>query len=472
MKAHPNKPMLPTGITLKTRMSLWFTLVLAVICAVLLVATAAAYGVAARAAARTELTQAVEDEAQHLQKDHEFVSRLRNGELEQAGFLKGTVQLMVYGGDKEHVAGVFLFDELDGVDFSQDNTPREVELEGHQYYVYDAHVPVRHGDDLWVRGIVRVETSVWGLLSQNGALVALVLLLLAAAFFGGRLLAGRFLRPVREMDLAARDIQQSGDLSRRIPVSEPKDELSDLAEDVNHMLATLERNFEAERQFASSASHELRTPVSVILANCEYAEDDASSEEELRRVIAAIHRQGVKMSGIIEALLMLTRMDQGTEKYGRARMDLSAFVRGTCEDFARMVPEEVRVSCEVEDGVEVVANERLVGMAISNLLRNAVRYGCTSDDGGNVRVSLEACDGMARVVVSDDGPGIPDGERDRIWEIFYRADESRSTEGLGLGLPLVRKIAEFHGGRAYVAASASDPGATFVIELPLLSSSC
>ncbi len=472
MKTHPNKPMFPVGISLKTRMSLWFTLVLAVICAVLLVATATAYGVAAQAAARTELIQTVEDEAQRLQKDHEFVSSLRNGELEQAGFLKGAVQLMVYDEGKEHVAGMFVFDELDSVDFSQTDTPREIELEGHRYYVYDAHVIVRHEDDLWVRGIVRVETSVWGLLSQNGANVVLVILLLVAAFFGGRLLAGRFLRPVREMDLAARDIQQSGDLSRRIPVSEPKDELSDLAEDVNHMLATLERNFEAERQFASSASHELRTPVSVILANCEYAEDDASSEEELRRVIAAIHRQGVKMSGIIEALLMLTRMDQGTEKYGRARMDLSAFVRGTCEDFVRVAPEGVRVSCEVEDGIEVVANEKLVGMAVSNLLRNAVRYGCTPTDGGNVRVSLEDCGGMAHIVVSDDGPGIPADECDRIWELFYRADESRSTEGLGLGLPLVRKIAEFHGGRAYVSAPASGSGATFVLELPLLSNPC
>ena len=119
----------------------------------------------------------------------------------------------------------------------------------------------------------------------------------------------------------------------------------------------------------------------------------------------------------------------------------------------------------VADGVKATANRELMELAIDNLLRNAERYGGTDVE---IRVTLTCRDGNARITVSDNGPGIPDDELGRVWDLFYRADASRSTEGLGIGLPLVRRIAEYHEGTAF-AESCADPaesGATFVIELP------
>ena len=449
-------------LTIKTRMSLWFTLVLAVICALLLVATATAYGAYGRQVTRAELVDAVQAEADAIEQERGYEERLSAGGMADAEFVDGDVQLMVYGEGGKRYGGLFLHDALDDVSFSPSDAPQEIELDGGTYYYLDKRVRIRHGDDYWVRGIVRAEASVWDMLARSGFLAALIPVLLLVAFFGGRILAGRFLQPVREIDRAAREIRESGDLTRRVPVSGAGGELSALAHDMNEMLGTLQRNFEAERTFASSASHELRTPVAVILAQCEYAEDNASDEGELRESIAAVRKQGEKMSGIIESLLMLTRIEQGTDRYTCEELDLSALVHGVCEDFSRMEG-SVHLERDIADGVRVKANRELMELALNNLLRNAERYG---GDGVAIRVALATSDGVASISVADDGPGIASDEAQRIWDLFYRADTSRSSKGFGLGLPLVRKIAEFHRGSA-TAETSEGIGSTFTVALPL-----
>lgn len=450
------------GLTIKTRISLWFTLVLAVVCVALLVAAAAAFGAYGKQVARAQLVEAVQDEAATIEGKHGFEESLENGELADADFVRGDVQLMVYGEGGERFAGLFLHNGLDDVSFSPSEAPQEIELDGGAYYYYDKRVRMRHGDDYWVRGIVRIESSVWDMLARSGFLVVLVPALLLVAFFGGRLLAGRALKPVREIDQAAREIRESGSLARRVPVSDNGDELAALAGDMNEMLDALERNFQAERAFASSASHELRTPITVILAECEYAQDNAAGEVELRESIAAVRKQGMKMSGIVDALLMLTRMEQGTDRYPFEPLDLSALVRGVCDDFSRMKP-GVHVECNITENVMAQVNRELINLALDNLLRNAERYG---GEDVAVRVSLAVDGEMARISVGDNGPGIAEDDAERIWDLFYRADASRASEGLGLGLSLVRKIAEHHGGAA-TAESAEGQGATFILELPL-----
>lgn len=462
MTAHEARGRLRPRVTIKTRMSLWFTLVLSVICALLLVSAAHLYGEYGKQVARDELVAAVRGQAKRIREEHGFSDKLKGDELRDADFAQGDVQLTVYDEEGGRYAGVFLHDELDDVSFSSSDKIRSVTLDGGSYYCYDEHVRVPHDDDLWVRGIVRAEPAVWDLLGRGGFLVWFVGAMIVVAFVGGRMLAGRLLRPVREIDVAAREIRKSADLSRRVPVVGSGDELSALADDMNDMLATLERNFEAERAFTSSASHELRTPISVILAECEYAEENASGVDELRASIATIHRQGAKISGIVESLLMLTRLEQGVERYASEELDLSSLVRSACDDFAAMTP-DARMRRDLADGVRVVASRELVGLAVDNLLRNARRYGGT---GVTIDVSLASDKGMARICVTDDGPGIAPDEVDRVWELFYRADASRSSEGLGIGLPLVRRIAERYGGGAFVRSTVG-VGSTFSIELPV-----
>lgn len=454
-------------MTIQTRMSLWFTTVLAAMCVLLLVVTALAFGEYGRQAARVELLEAVWNEASSIEGDRDYARQLVDGGLADAEFTRGNVQLMVYGEEGEHYAGLFLYDELDELPPSSADDLRTTELDGITYYYYDEHVRVPHGKDCWVRGIVRAEASMWDMLGRSNFLLWATPLLVLVAFFGGRLLAGWLLAPIRQIDHVTREIRESGDLSRRVPVSNAGDELAALASSTNDMLQTLERNFEAERAFASSASHELRTPIAIILAQCEYAEENASDERELRESIAAVRRQGTKMSGIVESLLMLTRMEQGTDRYARESLDLSSLVRSVCVDFVNAY-EDVCVECDVRDGIVVEANRGLVELALNNLLSNARKYG---GDGVGICVSLVRTSGKARIAVQDDGPGVAASERERIWDVFYRGDRSCGSagagpEGVGLGLPLVRRIAEYHGGSANIEDTESG-GSLFVIELPL-----
>jgi len=450
-------------ISLTTRLSLWFTLILTLICILLVSAGAAVYATYDQHLARMTLMDAVEAAAEKLDDGHGFADRMEAGELRESEFLDEDVRLMVYDEDGEHVAGLFLYAELDEVECQEMDHAKKVKLNGESYYYYDLLVKVKRGKDYWVRGVVRAERSLLEELQDHIGIVLMVPVLLLLAFLGGRWLTGYFLRPIRSMDETAKDIRKSGDLSRRIAYEETGDELSELAGHMNGMLDRLEKNFDAERQFVSNASHELRTPVSVILAQCEYGLENAKDEEELREVITAVQKQGGRMSRLIETLLLFTRMEQSTERYRREETDLAALVRSACADHALINERGMTIRHTEPEQLSAVVNQELYRLLLDNLLVNAARYG---KENGRIDVSLEEKDGKAVLTVSDDGAGISAEDLPHIFEMFYRADRSRSTKGLGLGLPLVKQIAAYHGGTVSVQ-STEGSGTAFTVEIPL-----
>ncbi len=228
------------------------------------------------------------------------------------------------------------------------------------------------------------------------------------------------------------------------------------------MLDRLEASFEAERQFTSDASHELRTPVSVILAQCEYAFENASGEEELYECIGAVQKQGYRMSRLIESLLAFARLEQNEEAFVPETTDLSLLVEQICED---QIPEKgISLDCNVEPGVKAEVDRTLFSRMFSNLLQNACRYG---KENGFIEVSLSQDDHTIVLSVTDDGIGIAPEEIPKIWNRFYRVDKARSSrnEGLGLGLSMVRQIVEIHKGRVDVK-SVLGVGSTFNVYMP------
>ncbi|MCR5824958.1 MAG: HAMP domain-containing histidine kinase [Oscillospiraceae bacterium] len=447
-------------LSLKTRLSLWFTLILTLICALMLLLAAAVYQNFDRRLLREALTDAVQEEAARIGDDRSYADHM--GELREAEFLRGEVRLMVYDEDGAQVAGLYLGEGTDALPFSDEDAVRELTLDGQRYYCCDAQVRIRRGPDYWVRGVVPAGRSLWSALRGHFAPLALLPLLIALAFLGGRWLTGRFLRPIRDIDRTTEAIRESGDLSRRIPCADTGDELSDLARHINAMFERLEQNFHAERQFTANASHELRTPVSVILAQCEYGLENAQDAQELREVIAAVQKQGGRMSRLIETLLLFTRMEQSTERYRKAPTDLSALLRASCADHALIAPRGITIRQELSDGVTALVNPELFRLLLDNLLGNALRYG---REQGTVVVSLQQTAQTVTLCVSDDGPGISPEDLPHIWETFYRADKSRSSRGLGLGLPLVRQIAAYHGGTVSVE-STPGVGSTFRVSVP------
>ena len=220
----------------------------------------------------------------------------------------------------------------------------------------------------------------------------------------------------------------------------------------------LESSFEAEKQFASDASHELRTPTAVIIAQCAALDKEGLSEKDYKNGISAIERQAKKMSSLINQLLSITRFEQGRAKTCFERADLSELVSVVCEEMSSVRP-EAALSCDVEENIYAGIDVALMSRLIENLLENAFKYG-----GGEVRVTLRREDGKIKLRVSDNGGGIPPEELPKIWQRFYRSDKSRSSGGLGLGLSLVKQIAALHNAEI-TAESSPGEGTAFTLTM-------
>ena len=242
---------------------------------------------------------------------------------------------------------------------------------GYYYFLY-LWVLLWWGTGIWVRGFMEV--------SEGGRAVHSLLLAAAIAMPGFILLAAlggywivrRAFRPLDVINATASTINEGRDLSARIGLLPGYGEFSQLAGSFDRMLERLERAFEAEERFTADASHELRTPVTVILSACEYAEKYDETPEERRETIETIQRQGKKMAALISQLLQMTRMDQETELAQFRKTDLSELVRTLCSEQGER---EETLILDIPEHITAQANEALLSRLFQNLLDNAFKYG-------------------------------------------------------------------------------------------------
>ncbi len=337
---------------------------------------------------------------------------------------------------------------------------RLVDTGSSQYYVLDFWLPVGWEGGLWVRGLLEAPDRAQSMPALLWVAVVTLPLFLLLAAVGGYWIARRAFRPLEDITATADAISQASDLSARVTVPPGSNEFTRLASTFNQMFARLERSFEAETQFTADASHELRTPVSVIKSACEYAEKYGETPEEQRETIAMIHRQADKMSQLIGQLLSITRLDQGTETARREKIDLTDLVRTVCAEGPW--PADGLV-LEAGGPLLAWADKALITRLLQNLIDNGFKYG---KPGGHVWVSLGTGPGEVLLTVRDDGKGIPPAEQEKVWQRFYQVDPARGEKsGAGLGLSMVQKIAQAHGG--YMTLE-SDPawGSAFTLHLP------
>jgi signal transduction histidine kinase len=287
---------------------------------------------------------------------------------------------------------------------------------------------------------------------------------------GAYFLARAALRPVDAVVNSAREMTE-GDLAKRLPVANPKDEIGRLATTMNGFLARLEAAFvrreEAlvrQRRFAADASHELRTPLTSISGHARMLDEWALEEDPktAKRSVVAIRREARRMRGLVEALLALTRGDEGAPMEV-GRHDLAAVAEEAVQAARASANGKVPVEY-VPEGREVEAtfDRGRVLQVASILLDNAAKY---TPEGGSVAVSVKEKDGWAALEVSDTGVGIPEDQMPLVFERFHRADPSRAEGGAGLGLSIARQIAEAHGGKIE-GQSAPGEGSTFTLLLP------
>jgi heavy metal sensor kinase len=292
-------------------------------------------------------------------------------------------------------------------------------------------------------------------------------LVLMLASLGGYWMSRRALAPVGEIIHAARCVGVNS-LSERLSVPRTSDELERLADTLNDMLARIEASVQRIIRFTADASHELRTPVSVIRTNAEVALRKPRSESEYRDALQQILEQSEEVSRLIEQLLDLARADSGAAALSKVRTDLRDPF-GKAARYARILASAKQL--QVADRLPVsplwvqgdpAALERLFLI----LFDNAVKY---TPAGGQIDIRLHSKDGQAIAEVQDTGIGIPAEDLDHIFERFYQADPSRSRAngGSGLGLAIGRWIAEIHGGAITVESQPGD-GSTFRVSLPLV----
>lgn len=439
----------------KLRLTLWFTLMVFILAAmvlvfVLVINSAAITDDPAERLVKTVLRNADDVEFDNGRFDWEELEPYRRGVY--CSFYNTAGELLLAAEDPGMTALSLPFEK---------NIIRTVNIGGQDYFCYDSYVDMDI-TGIWIRGLVS-SSDRSGLMHTIIVLTCTLLpALMALTLGGGWIIALDAFRPMEKILSAADSISDGGDLTARVGLKRGPTEMRRLSRAFDRMFARLELSFNAERQFASDASHELRTPITVILAECDRAKRKDKSPEDFLASIAVIEEQGKHMSELVQQLLGLTRIQHGTDRYPMRRSDLSIFVESCCGEFMPHDSRGISLETDIKPGIEADFNPALMSRVVQNLLQNAYKYG---RENGHILVSLEQRGGRALLRVRDDGIGIAPEDQDKIWQRFWQADASRGEDGgSGLGLAMVKEIAEFHGGRASVD---SDPGkgSTFMVEI-------
>ena len=285
----------------------------------------------------------------------------------------------------------------------------------------------------------------------GGVSLAVLLLASLVAF----VVAGRVLAPLRELTDTARSITET-DLTRRIAV-EGHDEIAELGRTFNAMLDRLESAFAMQKDFVSDAGHELRTPITIIRGHLELLGDDP---QERRETVELVCDELDRMSRFVDDLLLLAQAEQ-TDFVQPADVDLDALTEELMAKASALAPRDWQLDTI---GVgRLKADRQRLTQAVMQLAQNAVQH---TAEGDRIGLGSTLANGHARLWVADTGAGVPDGERERIFDRFARGAGARRSQGAGLGLAIVRAIAEAHGGTVELESSTVGGGATFTITVP------
>ncbi len=291
---------------------------------------------------------------------------------------------------------------------------------------------------LWAMGVVAIMVSI-----------------------GAAVVRSLFRRTLANVSATAAAIA-AGDLTRRVRLSGRGDEFDQLAETINDMLDRIARLMDGVREVSNAIAHDLRTPITRARTRLEDAALHAATPEDLR---AAIERATADLDGIVavfQALLRISEIEAGSRRSAFAGFDLAPVLADIAELYGAVAEEkEVRLAVALPDHLPAYGDQALVQQAVANLLDNAVKF---SPEGSTVRLAARGRAGLVDITVSDQGPGIPEPDRKRATERFFRGETARSTPGAGLGLALVQAVAQLHGGALVLEDAA--PGLCARLVLP------
>ena len=446
----------PTSI--KTRITIWYTTLMFVLVLVVL-------SLVGGLSYQLSIDSVEKDVILQVTQVRESLSKRQPGVFEIVESKEEFKNVSIYGMDGKYLVGQYNYDVVN-IPF-EEGVPRKESVDGKDYIVYDARTPGPPGmrGGFWIRGVESVNSTM--LLGRSAIVIMLILipLILLLTALGGYLITKRAFRPVNNIVKTANDISAQKDISRRIEIAPDakEDELHHLSVTLNKMLDKIENLIKQEKQFTSDASHELRTPISVILAQGEYLLDIAKDEKE-KELAQTIVDKSKQVSKLVSRLLLLARIDQNRQKFNKEKVDLGVIVDVAIDSMKELAAQKgILLFANVPEGMIVDADESLLLSAITNLISNGIKYGKES---GHVSVSASKLSDKTEIVVADNGVGISEEHIDKIWTRFYRVDDVRNDEygSSGLGLSMVKSIIKLHGGKITVKSEIGK-GTKFRIEL-------
>ena len=301
--------------------------------------------------------------------------------------------------------------------------------------------------------VVRKETDEL-IFDLTSAYAAALLVAVLVAALGVWWITRKALQPLQEVAAAAEQIDAKA-LSQRLPEPRTQDEVGRLVQVLNHSFDRLERSFEQATRFSSDASHELKTPLTIMRGEIESALKAEVDNPRIESLLDGLLAETQRLCDIVEKLLLLSRADAGTLTLTKEILDFSAICHELVEDAQILArPKRITTEFEISPDVKVLADESYLRRVLLNLLDNAIKYNV---EGGSLSISLTKSDALAVLRIANIGPGISKEHESRVFERFYRADPSRSSEisGSGLGLSICREIVAAHGGQMWLEQQAS-----------------
>ena len=448
-------------VSLKLKITLWYVGILVLISFLILYAMTAL--------SRTILTREVEERVVTSVVD--LYNRISAPESRKVGMREAIpeyhlynngVQLVLYDNQDNVLLGRVPYGLTDYYEF-EDNTIRLKRYNNKDYYIYDK-VVLFNDDTSWVRGVICLtdELNVLNLTTQYSFLFILMFVILAGV--GGYFIILKAFVPVNKIRETAKEISESSDLSQRINIGPGGDEIHILANTFDDMLNKLEYSFNKEKQFTSDASHELRTPISVIMSECEYGLECVNDMGEMKDTLNSIHTQANKMSKLVSELLMISRMDNNRLKTNFETTDLSELLTFICEEQIEIQTKDIKLKYKIEQGILANVDTLLMTRLFINLISNAYQY---SPENTTITVSLKTEGENVIFSVKDEGIGISEEHLCKIWDRFYQVDSSRAGDrngSSGLGLSMVKWIADRHNGELKVNSEVGK-GSEFIFKI-------
>ena len=435
-------------LPIKVRVTLWYAALLVAICLLLFALLMAAADYTARAYHQEKLEDAAERILEELDPED---GRLELDDMDDMPNVYATLfeedGQLIYGYARVQLP-------------FEDGAMRNVKTATHNWYVLDTLISLRDHEDVWLRLYTSADASFNAMRSVLRSMFLFFPALAGIALFGGYLLTARAFLPVKRMTELAGSIAGGEDLSRRIGMTGSRDELQALSGVLDAMLERLERSFNRERQFTSDVAHDLRTPLTAVATQCEYALSQESPEEK-DEALHKILQKNSEMNALVGQLLTLARVESGQ----MARDDvcrLDEMIERIARDMEPLAAErQMRMELELFP-CQMMGNRALLARAFINLIDNAIRYG---REGGSVRIAMaKEGDGLV-LCFEDDGCGIAQEDLPKVFERFWRADRSRTTSGTGIGLSIVKSVVQAHGG-TIEAQSESGQGTRMLLHFP------